>query len=112
MSDIAATFAADERVEATVRSTMRVPAIQFNHEIVDIVESSALSDGYKALRMTSGAMHDACRLSKVVSTGMIFVPSRSGISHHEDEWTAPEQLEAGANLLCKSLLKLAGRCDR
>ena len=48
-------------------------------------------------RMTSGAYHDAMILAARVPVGMVFVPSRGGVSHHPDEYTAPEQLDARAS---------------
>ena len=41
-------------------------------------------------------------------TAMIFVPSVGGISHNVAEYTKPEDLEAGANVLLQTLLELAG----
>jgi N-carbamoyl-L-amino-acid hydrolase len=38
---------------------------------------------------------------------MIFVPSAGGISHNVREFTSPADLEAGANVLLHTLLKLA-----
>ncbi|MEG3841814.1 hypothetical protein [Microcoleus sp. herbarium14] len=37
---------------------------------------------------------------------MIFVASRGGISHAEDEYTSPEQCTQGANVLLQTFLKL------
>ena len=106
-SEKASAIGIEEGVKTTVRRTMVVPPIAFDTCIVETVASMARSAGYTSMRLNSGAMHDACRLSKVTQTGMIFVPSRSGISHHEDEWTAPEDLEAGANVLLHTLTCLA-----
>lgn len=39
---------------------------------------------------------------------MIFVPSRDGISHNPAEYTAPEDLVAGANVLLKTLITIDG----
>jgi acetylornithine deacetylase/succinyl-diaminopimelate desuccinylase-like protein len=58
--------------------------------------------------MISGAYHDAMILGAEVPIGMVFVPSRGGISHHPDEFTAPEQLEAGVRVLGSVLAELAG----
>ena len=41
-------------------------------------------------------------------TAMIFVPSRDGISHNVAEYTAPEDLRAGADTLLQVLLAKAG----
>jgi N-carbamoyl-L-amino-acid hydrolase len=38
---------------------------------------------------------------------MIFVPSVRGISHNPAEFTAPEHLELGANVLLRVLERLA-----
>jgi N-carbamoyl-L-amino-acid hydrolase len=38
---------------------------------------------------------------------MIFVPSRNGISHNIEEFTEPEDLRAGANVLLHVLLERA-----
>ncbi|HEY3423952.1 MAG TPA: M20/M25/M40 family metallo-hydrolase, partial [Negativicutes bacterium] len=40
-------------------------------------------------------------------TGMIFVPSRGGISHHPDEYTAPQDILTGINVLTEVLYQLA-----
>jgi acetylornithine deacetylase/succinyl-diaminopimelate desuccinylase-like protein len=42
-----------------------------------------------------------------VPVGMIFVPSRGGISHHPDEYTEPEQVDDGARVLAGTLRRLA-----
>jgi acetylornithine deacetylase/succinyl-diaminopimelate desuccinylase-like protein len=57
--------------------------------------------------MVSGAYHDAMILGSAVPIGMVFVPSRAGISHHPDEYTAPEQLEAGVRVLARVLARLS-----
>jgi hydantoinase/carbamoylase family amidase len=58
--------------------------------------------------MISGAYHDAMIMGRRVPVGMIFVPSRGGVSHHPDEYTAPEQLEQGVAVLAGTLRRLAG----
>ncbi len=59
-------------------------------------------------RMISGAYHDAMIMGRRVPVGMIFVPSRGGVSHHPDEYTAPEQLDQGVAVLAGTLQRLAG----
>lgn len=43
------------------------------------------------LEMQSGAGHDSCSTSAHCPTAMVFVPSRKGISHAPDEYTAPDE---------------------
>ena len=75
-------------------------------ECVDTVEKTAKELGYSVKRMPSGAGHDAQLMSLLTNTGMIFVPSKDGISHNPKEYTDPELLEKGANVLVNTTLAL------
>jgi len=103
-----ARIAQEERVEMTVRDLMVVPSVDFDAACIDAVSRAAQAAGQPAQRIVSGAMHDASRMAGVAPTGMIFVPSRDGISHHGAEWTRPEDLAAGCQVLAHTLLDLAG----
>ena len=48
-------------------------------------------------------------LAAVLPTSMIFVPCAEGISHNEAEYSSPEQLSAGANVLLHAILDLANQ---
>ena len=56
--------------------------------------------------LPSRASHDAQELALVTDMGMIFVPSKMGVSHDADEYTSPEQCIQGANVLLQTLIKL------
>jgi N-carbamoyl-L-amino-acid hydrolase len=60
------------------------------------------------MRLPSGAGHDAQMIARMCPTGMVFVPSRGGISHNPSEFTEPEHLAAGAQVLAEVLVGLAG----
>lgn len=60
------------------------------------------------MRLPSGAGHDAQMLARVCPTGMVFVPSRGGVSHNPAEHTDPEHLAAGTEVLLDVLVELAG----
>ena len=57
--------------------------------------------------MVSGAYHDSMFVSKFAPFGMIFVPSKNGISHHIDEWTDFEDIAAGTDILAETLFRLS-----
>ena len=43
---------------------------------------------------------------------MVFVPSARGVSHHPDEYTAPEDLDRGVDVLAGTLAQLASQRRR
>lgn len=95
----------------TVTLTERFHAVpaHFDPLVPDAVEAAAKAQGLRALRMPSGAFHDAQFLVPVCPTGMIFVPCRAGVSHHPAEYATPEALAAGTRVLAQVLADLANR---
>jgi N-carbamoyl-L-amino-acid hydrolase len=73
------------------------------HQTIAVVSERL---GLTHCRMPSGAGHDAQNLAKIAPTGMIFVPSLGGVSHSREEFTNPEDVANGANVLLNSLLIL------
>jgi len=75
--------------------------------LVNLLEDECRTLGYPSMRMTSGAGHDAQILAGACDVGMIFIPSPDGISHAPGERLNWDDLEKGANLLLRMLVRLA-----
>ncbi len=84
------------------------PGVSFDPDCVAAVRGAVESLGYSFREMVSGAGHDACNVSRVAPTSMIFIPCKDGLSHNEAESITPEQAECGANVL---LLAVADRAE-
>ncbi len=82
--------------------------VQCAPEVIEAATAACAELGLSHRAMTSGAYHDAMVMAAKVPVGMIFVPSRGGVSHHPDEYTAPEQVDDGARVLAGTLRRLAG----
>ena len=52
------------------------------------------------------AGHDSTNMKDLVSTVMLFVPSKDGISHNEAEYTSPEDCLAGVKVFTEVAAKL------
>lgn len=100
--------AARSGVSAEIRTLGRVPPQRCDPGVVFEIEAAAAGLGYPSRRMVSGAGHDAQILARICPTAMIFVPSRDGVSHSPAEYSSPEALEVGANVLLHTALRLAG----
>jgi N-carbamoyl-L-amino-acid hydrolase len=64
--------------------------------------------GGESIRMPSGAGHDAQVLATIMPSGMMFVPSIGGISHHWTENTADTDIVTGAQVFvdaCRRILR-------
>jgi N-carbamoyl-L-amino-acid hydrolase len=72
-----------------------------------LIEEECRSLGYPSMRLTSGAGHDAQILAGACDSGMIFIPSPDGVSHAPGERVDWDDLEKGANLLLRTLVRLA-----
>lgn len=98
--------AAAEGVTVAERTLARFQPVAFDDRVVDTVAAVAAELGHSVKRLPSGAGHDAQMMARLCPTGMVFVPSRDGISHNPAEYTEPDDLVAGADVLLGSMLAL------
>ena len=81
------------------------PAIM-TRSVQQAIEASAKSIGLTTKYLPSGAGHDAQHVAEITPTGMIFCPSVGGISHSPKEFTKPQDVANGANVLLQTILAL------
>ena len=98
--------AAAEGVTVVERTLARFEPVAFADWVIDTVATVAADLGHSVRRMPSGAGHDAQMLARVCPTGMVFVPSRDGVSHNPAEHTDPADLMAGADVLLQTILAI------
>jgi len=70
------------------------------------IDEAAARLGLRRKSMPSGAGHDAQEMARLGPIGMIFVPSVGGISHSPREFTRPEDITNGTNVLLHAILGL------
>jgi N-carbamoyl-L-amino-acid hydrolase len=107
IAEFLARVAEQEHVSITTRPLARFEPVQFAESVINMVNDIAVEHGHTVRQMPSGAGHDAQMLARVCPTGMIFVQSRDGISHNAAEYTSPEDIEAGSNILLHTMLQMA-----
>lgn len=89
----------ESRVDIEVREAVHRDSIPTDPHIEDLVEKAAKKLGYSSMRMYSGAGHDAMIFNRIWKSGMIFLPSHNGLTHHPDELIYYDNMEKGANVL-------------
>jgi len=93
------------QIEFRPLDTTADPAIMTT-AIQDEIAKSATKLGLTTKRLPSGAGHDAQDMALIAPAGMIFVPSKGGISHSPKEFTSAEDMANGANVLLRTILAL------
>ncbi|MEM7064662.1 MAG: Zn-dependent hydrolase [Cyanobacteria bacterium P01_B01_bin.77] len=102
MDDIAK--ATQTRIQ--LHPTLRNEPVLVNSHIYNTIATVGDYLGLKTQALPSRASHDAQNMANVTDMGMIFVPSRSGLSHTSDEYTTPKQCIHGAHVLLHTLMQL------
>ncbi|RAP77776.1 Zn-dependent hydrolase [Paenibacillus montanisoli] len=101
-------IAAQHRVTARYTCWLsELPSPPMDAELRERLARICDASGYAHLEISSGAGHDAGLFARICKAAMIFVPSRGGISHSPLEYTAPEEIERGCDVLTQLLYQLA-----
>jgi N-carbamoyl-L-amino-acid hydrolase len=82
--------------------------VHFDQTCIDAIRRGANEHGHPWRDIMSGAGHDAVNMARIAPSAMIFIPCKDGISHNEAEYSSPEAIAAGADVLLSTLLELAG----
>jgi hydantoinase/carbamoylase family amidase len=91
-----------------IDTLMEDPPVAMDPEVAALLSGLARERGVGHLVMDSGAGHDAMQMAAIARAGMLFVPSREGISHNPREWTSVPDIALGAQVLLEATLQLAG----
>jgi N-carbamoyl-L-amino-acid hydrolase len=85
-------------ISATGKAALTDPIIQ------KIIQNQAHKLKLNTKVMPSGAGHDAQEMTHIAPTGMIFIPSRDGISHSPDEFSSMNDIKNGTQVLLETIL--------
>ena len=88
------------------KQTINIVPEPTNGEIRNAIFDASNDLKLKSKFMPSGAGHDAQEMAQICPIGMIFVPSKNGISHSPKEYSSPKDISNGANVLLHTVLKI------
>ena len=97
-----------EQLDAEVDETFLHPATELDPALRAVLARQVAAAGAEVVELVSGAGHDAMVLAAHVPAAMLFVPSRAGVSHAPDEYTAPELYEPALTVLTETIAELVG----
>jgi ureidoglycolate amidohydrolase len=83
------------------------PPAEAGAAVLGAIETACTRLGLSCKRMVSRAYHDSLFMARVCPTGMIFIPCKDGVSHRPDEYSAPEAIGRGVEVLALTLAELS-----
>lgn len=81
--------------------------VEIEEKVVESLKETAERLNIPHLLMPSGAGHDAMNMAQLCPTGLLFIPSKDGLSHNPEEYSSIEDIGIGAQLLEEEVLKWA-----
>src|ERR1700733_12798625 len=80
----------------------------FDQSLGNLLRRKAAARQLTTRDMIAAAGHDSVLIAALCPSAMLFVPSVDGITHNPREYSTPEQLARGAQVLLDTVLELAG----
>ncbi|RQG88107.1 Zn-dependent hydrolase [Natrarchaeobius halalkaliphilus] len=93
-------------VETSIDRYRDTPPIGLSERCIDAINRGADRQGVDSMDLYSAAIHDTANVSTVTDAGMLFAPSRDGISHSPQEWTEWEDCATSAGVLAAAALEV------
>jgi ureidoglycolate amidohydrolase len=94
-------------VRAEVEVLNADPPASAGREVVQAIQSASRHLHLACRPMVSRAYHDSLFMARLCPTGMIFIPCKGGVSHRPDEYSSPEAIGHGVEVLALTLAELA-----
>jgi hydantoinase/carbamoylase family amidase len=76
-------------------------------DVINLLEEKSREKDITPFRMISGAGHDTALIAGLTRAGMIFVPSREGLSHCPQEHSRIEDIALACEILVEAVVELA-----
>lgn len=108
-------LAARAGVTAAIVAVDRRDAGRFDPRLVALTEAVADDFGYPRMRLDTIGGHDAVAVNAILPAIVVAVPSVGGVIHRHDEYTSPEDLAAGGDVLLDMIRRIdlaGGDLDR
>lgn len=99
-------------VAGEIVSIDRRPAGRFDKRLVKLVEMGADENGYGRIELDTVGGHDAVTIQRRIPSIVFVVPSVDGVIHRYNEYTSPEDLAKGGDVLVGMIRRIdAARGD-
>jgi N-carbamoyl-L-amino-acid hydrolase len=81
--------------------------VRFDAALGGMLREAAQARQLSVRDIVASAGHDSVLIAPLCPSAMLFIPSRGGITHNPAEYSSPEQLARGAQVLLDAVVRLA-----
>jgi allantoate deiminase len=105
VKDLAASYT-ETGIEVSVEQLLYIQPKVMNKDIVSLLKRKSSELGIPKCSINSGAGHDAMVFSDFTNVGMLFIPSKNGLSHCPEEWSDSRHIANAVQVLYEAAKKL------
>ncbi|MFJ5761502.1 Zn-dependent hydrolase [Neobacillus sp. NPDC093182] len=105
VKDLAVSYS-ETGIEVTVEQLLYIQPKEMNKDIVSLLKRKSSELGIPKCSINSGAGHDAMVFSDFTNVGMLFIPSKDGLSHCPEEWSDSRHIANAVQVLYEAAKKL------
>jgi allantoate deiminase len=93
-------------IQTSVEQPLYMKPKAMNGEILSLLKEKSAGLDIPYCSINSGAGHDAMVLSDFTDVGMLFIPSRNGLSHCPEEWSDSKDIAKAVEIFYEAAKKL------
>lgn len=101
-----AVFYSKQGIEVSVEQLLYIQPKEMNKDIVSLLKRKSGELDIPKCSINSGAGHDAMVFSDFTNVGMLFIPSKDGLSHCPEEWSDSRHIANAVQVLFEAAKKL------
>ncbi|MEH7493870.1 Zn-dependent hydrolase [Neobacillus niacini] len=101
-----AVFYSKQGIEVSVEQLLYIQPKEMNKDIVSLLKRKSGELDIPRCSINSGAGHDAMVFSDFTNVGMLFIPSKDGLSHCPEEWSDSRHIANAVQVLYEAAKKL------
>ncbi|MEL6645447.1 MAG: M20 family metallo-hydrolase [Pseudomonadota bacterium] len=98
-------------LQVSISRTYEQRAVPSDEDLMTALADAAEETGHAALRLMSGATHDASAMADLCPTAMLFIPCRAGVSHRPDEYADAVSMGAAVDVLEQTIERISNRYE-
>jgi allantoate deiminase len=93
-------------IQTTIEQILYIQPKELNPDIRSLLKEKSEAMEIQYCSINSGAGHDAMVLSDYTDVGMLFIPSKNGLSHCPEEWSDSEDIARAVQIFYETAKSL------